>query len=758
MVVAPQQIPSEIRTLCNGNVILAQALIKRGFSSHHSALAFLDPNFYTPAPAHELPDLEKGVERIAKAIDQHQKIGVWGDFDVDGQTSTTILVSALRKIGAQVSHHIPVRGKESHGIGLTALDQFLGSGIELLLTCDTGSSATEAVERCGQVGIDVIVTDHHLIGTDPARPLALINPALLEPDHPLKTLSGAGVAYIVADALFDRFQQRESGGSLLDLVALGMVADLVDLKKDARYLVQKGLVALRKSKRTLINQICKTTDLQQSHLTEEHIGYILAPRLNALGRLDDTNPIVDLFLSDEEENIRQFVDKLEELNSRRKLLCDQVFKAADAQVEQDPNILRNNVLILSHPKWPGGVLGIAASRLVEKYQRPVILLQEQSDGFIRGSARSISGINITELIASTSSLLSGYGGHAMAAGLSVPAVNFPRFKTIIEQKALAIDFTNLPLYRLEIDAEMHFTGISPEMIKDLERMAPFGPGNPAPAFLVKKCVLEDQTVIGREKEHRVLEVKDAQGVGKKVVWWQGAGCELPDGEFDLACRARMNNFRGQEELQIEWIDHRPARNEKITLKTRKYRVIDLRSAASDISSLIDLVKTPGTLVWREGLVFRESPGVNRSNLLPANSLLIATIPPSRTILEDALKTVGAKTVFLGGLKPYARDLKTFLVSLGSLIKAHVHTDQIQEMKPKFAAILGVTPVLIDLGVAYWKQRENTKSSSLQSQGHSSRSPGSVESQALKTVITKKLKEISAFWKYFLEADIEDLIQ
>ncbi len=756
----PSLVPQAIAQICGKNMVLAQALVKRGLVSPDQALAFLDPEKYTPTPPDQLPDLERGLDCLLGAVRSGKKIAVWGDFDTDGQTATTILVSALRQIGANVVYHIPVRGRDSHGIDMDTLQQFLKEGIGLLLTCDTGTSAREAITSCQKTGVDVIITDHHLSLGEPIRSVALINPTFLSTDHPLRTLSGAGVAYLFAKTILEACGQQEYTDTLLDLVALGIVADLMELRADTRYLVQRGILNLRKSDRKLIRELCKASDLEQESITEEHISFILAPRLNALGRLGDTNPIVEQFLSSDEAQIRIFAEMLEALNSKRKLMCDEIFNAADGQIREDPAILKKKILILSHPTWPTGVLGIVASRISEIYHRPTILLSSSQGGVARGSARSVDGINITELIASAGELLIGFGGHAGAAGLSLQSTNISRLTRIMEEKTAAIDFDALPATSLEIDALVKFHDLDPNIVHDLERLAPFGPGNPCPTFLATGISIEKSTPIGRDKEHLLINLKDSQGVFQKAVWWHGSGVDLPNGVFDLAYRVRTRNFRGQNELQVEWVDYRPSVDRSIKLTTpNKYTIIDKRSSSIDIDHLIKGSSYPDLLIWREGIEYHESPGCDRTGLVPGDSLLIATVPPSRVELKKALLVTGATTVILGGLQSGSNSFSEMIRSLTGLLKHAVNAGKMENLQINMAAILGITVEIVDLGIQYLIKKEVFDPSLRDALDHRTLVDGSdPDIQELKVGITRLIEEMNAYRKYFLLADPQDLIQ
>src|SRR5690349_19498143 len=419
----PVEIPASFADL-NLPPLIAQTLIRRGINTPESARIFLHPDSLPSAP---FPGIEAAVARIQEAIRRQERICVWGDFDVDGQTSTTVLVQTLRALGADLVYYIPIRGKESHGVHIETLQPILDNEVKLVVTCDTGITAYEAIDYANGRGVDVVVTDHHDLGPALPNAKAIVNPKLLGEDHILANLAGVGVAYKLAEALLTNSQLPNPGsqlinpGSLLDLVALGLIADVALLKGETRSLVQRGIQVLRNTGRIGLRTMAEISGTSLESLTEETIGFTFAPRLNALGRLGNANPAVELLLSHDPVRARVIATQIEGLNAQRRLLTTQVFEAAEAQLLETPELGSEPVIMLANANWPGGVVGIVANRLVERYRKPAILLNQSEDGILRGSARSIEGLHITEAIATQKELLLGFGGHPMAAGMALEA-------------------------------------------------------------------------------------------------------------------------------------------------------------------------------------------------------------------------------------------------------------------------------------------------------------------------------------------------
>jgi len=395
----PLDIPASFADL-NLPPLIAQTLVRRGIDTPEAARAFLQPDSIALTA---FPGIEPAVERITAAIRQNEMICVWGDFDVDGQTSTTVLVQTLQALGANVVYYIPIRGKESHGVHVETLKPILDNGARLLVTCDTGITAYEAIDYTNSRGVDVVVTDHHDLGPTLPHAKAIVNPKLLPGDHVLANLAGVGVAYKLAEALLTDHQlsrsipvgpatanpPRITPSSLLDLVALGLIADVALLKGETRSLVQRGIQVLRNTARVGLRTMGELSGTSLESLTEESIGFTFAPRLNALGRLGDANPAVELLLSNNPARARVIATQIEGLNAQRRLLTNQVFEAAEAQLREKPELLSEPAIILSNENWPGGVVGIVANKLVERYRKPAILLNQSENGILRGSARSV---------------------------------------------------------------------------------------------------------------------------------------------------------------------------------------------------------------------------------------------------------------------------------------------------------------------------------------------------------------------------------
>lgn len=760
-----------------GHPLVAETLARRGILDPAAARAFLDPSAYTPSSPLDLPGMEKAIDRLARAIRDLEPVCVWGDFDVDGQTATALLVSTLRDFGSAVSYHIPVREQESHGVNLPVLSRIIEEGARLILTCDTGIHAHDAVIYAKERGVDVIITDHHIPAETLPAALAVVNPHLAPPSHPAESLPGVGVAYKLASALYRQMGSPGGEAQYLDLAALGIVADLALVKADTRHLLQLGLSALRRTERPGLLAMLEMAEIDPAGLTEEHVGFELGPRLNALGRLSDANPAVDLLTTRDPGQARVIAAQLEVLNARRRLLTSQVYQAAAAQIERDPSLLRSPALVLSHPAWPAGVIGIVASRLVEEHKRPVALIAAPPGELARGSARSIAGVDITAAIAACQEHLAGFGGHPMAGGFALHADHVPAFK---EAFSAAIGEQMAALDRepaLPVDGWLPLDDLTLDLVADLERLAPFGPGNPRPVLVAKNLSLERRTTLGRAGDHLQVIVAGESGNTHKIVWWGGGVGELPDWlvdgmPFDLAYTARSSDFRGRREVQIEWVDARPVEGTVLEIKPRRsIRVEDYRGSEHPLAVLMELLKAGDLLVWAEGegrerLAEKGIQGVERMGLTPHHRLAVWNSPPGSAELQAALGVVSPEFVFLFAVKPEEDRLEPFLLRLAGLVK---HTLRVNGGHTSLAALAAATAqreATVRLGLAWLEASgqigmvsEDRGEVTLGEKEKGDKGAGDREELGrLAARLNVLLAETAAFRAYYARAEAESLIE
>lgn len=759
-------IDPDFQAAIGGHPLVSQILVQRGIQDYATARAFLNPDYYQPSPPEVLPGMVAACERIEQAVAQQETICVWGDFDVDGQTSTTVLVSTLSALGARVVYHIPVRASESHGVNIGALKPILDQGASLVITCDTGVTSNEAVAFAQERGVDVIITDHHALPDQLPIACAIITPRFLPESHPMSGLPGVGVAYQLAVALLQRAGRIEEANTLLDLVALGIVADLAPQTGDTRYLLQRGLPILREARRPGLQIMFDLARLQPSFLTEEHIGFVLGPRLNAVGRLDDANPVVEFLTSSDLGRLRVIATHLEGLNARRRLLTGQVLRAAQDQIEKDPSLLEQAALVLSHPEWPAGVIGIVASELAERYNRPTILIAAPPGQPAHGSARSIEGLNITEAIASQKHRLLGFGGHPMAAGLSLEAEEIPAFRRGLSQYVEKVFGGTAPPPTLAIDGQITLNELSLNLVNDLERLAPFGAGNPPLVLSIPRLSILSSSTIGRDGNHLQITVKDERDQTQRVLWWNGADWPLPEGVFDLACVIRASNYRGQQDIQVEWVDARPVEMPEIDLR-RTLVVMDQRGMDHPLPILQSLLddNSESAIVWGEAEALEKlsAAGItacDRTHLYPAQTLIIWTSPPGRSELQAALEQTQPQTVVVFGVDPDGSTVEAFLKRLVGLVRFTMERREGMVEIERLAAATAHPRSAVRLGLQWMQAKgmiliENTPEGNLRLLAGAEKDDQTAK--AILTQLHRLIAEVNAYRHYFLTADKDYLV-
>lgn len=696
-------IPSGLLEHVHENQTVASYLIRRGITSTNEANRYLNPIHGNLTSPHELPGIPEAVARIVRAINDHEKIGVWGDFDVDGQTATAILVECLRKLGTNTVYYLPDRRTESHGISISSLQQFLKQNIQILITCDTGISEHRSIEFAMQNGVDVIVTDHHTLSETLPPALACVNPRRLNKDHLLASLSGSGVAFELMLAV-SRFLDREDVAfESIDLACVGLVADVSPLVGDSRLIAQLGLKYLKEKPRRCIRALVESSNSVGQSMDEQFIGYTIAPRLNAVGRLENANPVVE-FLMDSlpEPEMKGLVERIEAINADRKWLCDQVYQSALDQLQSQKDALLQPVILLSHPTWTGGVLGLAAGKLARDFNRPAIVLTETPEGLMKGSARSIDGVNITEAITAASEFLTGFGGHPMAAGLSFRSELIDSVRQTINKQVLSQGFRTDKPPEMEIDEELAFSDITPHFFSEIHRLAPFGNQNPPLVFCTKNLSISSMKPLGRNREHFQFILEDEAGRTLPAKWWNTEENQIPEGRFDLAYSLNLNTYKGETTLEAVWIDsHLLEEPERPIFEVDSSRVIDLRSEQDPLSTAINTYAKPPFLIFQEPPLVEDPISCGRYGLRRVNTLVFASIPPSRQVLVDIIQHARPDQVILIFNQNRSYSTESFLHRLAGYIKYAVNNREGLASLKDLAQAMNSTIEVVISGLEWW---------------------------------------------------------
>lgn len=528
--------------------ILAQILANRGIADVEEGRHFLQDTLNDMADPFLMDGMETAVRRLKQAVEDKERIVIYGDYDVDGITSTSLVYSVLRDLGASPQFYIPERQSEGYGLNEEAL-QHLEHEADVLITVDCGISSYELVREFSP-HLDIIITDHHEPPEQIPPALAVLNPKKPGCPYPFKELAGAGVAYILCRALWQRCCNEDLAG-YSDLSALGTIADLVPLIGENRIIVRQGLELMKKGQRTGLYALLRASGLVDKEITAGRIAFTAAPRLNAAGRISHATKGVELLLETDDEKAAAAAAELSELNAERQDIEHTIAKEAIAQIESRQQG-RDGVLIASHEGWHVGVIGIAASRLVEKYYRPALVITI-SDGIGKGSCRSISGFNMYEALQSAKDLLIQFGGHTMAAGFSIKAENIEglreRLLDYAKEHMTADDY--IPLVHL--DKELETPDVSLDMIAELSSLEPYGMGNSRPVFSLRNLTVEEIRPIGRDKQHVRIVVCGPHKIRLSGVAWSRPDlCDaIVEGDIiDVAFQLERNDFNGTSSPQL----------------------------------------------------------------------------------------------------------------------------------------------------------------------------------------------------------------
>jgi len=542
---------------------LIHAILARRLADAAEAADFLNAAERTAPDPHLLPGMTEAADRIAGALRRGEPIGIFGDYDTDGVTSAALLTLALRAASAgqqPVAVRLP-RRREGYGLSKTGVEDLAAAGARLVVAVDCGSKDHEAVDRARQLGLDVVVLDHHRI-TDPPPAHAIVASAQLHPDAPYTNVSAAGVVYLLATALArDGFDSGNGVGeeptSLLDLAMIGLVGDVSTLNGVNRALVRDGLRRLRQDPRPGLRALCDCAGIDAGSLSSTEIAFQVSPRLNAPGRLDDPRPAYELLVTRDRRQAERLAELAEQANQRRRLLQDRVARDIESELEADPSKLDRRVLVFSGSDWQPGIVGLAASKLAERHDRPVIVLTI-SDGVAHGSARSVPGFDITSALSAAKSLLIRYGGHERAAGLALEAAKVAALDDAL-QGAIADSAARLPgPPRIKIDADLEPARLKLDVARLIQTLGPFGEGNPVPMLRVLRVPIRGYTAMGREKQHlKILTAGQAGAV--EAILWSGASRSqelIGARHIDLVGVLETNVWNGASRVQMRLSDFR----------------------------------------------------------------------------------------------------------------------------------------------------------------------------------------------------------
>ncbi|AFZ06504.1 putative exonuclease, RecJ [Oscillatoria nigro-viridis PCC 7112] len=632
----------------------AALLWYRGIQNPEQIPGFLNPKLYQPASPFEFGlEMNWAIERIQQARNSGEKVAIWGDFDADGITSTSVLWDGLGEFftqNDQLIYYIPNRLTESHGLNIPGIDALAKSGISLIITCDTGSTNIAEIEYATSLNIDTIVTDHHTLPDDRPPATAIINPRYFPPNHQLFNLSGVGVAYKLVEALYHTLPNipQRPIADLLELVAIGLIADLVQLTGDSRYLAQIGIQQLQKQIANPTRPgVAKLLELcKRSGDRPTDISFGLGPRINAVSRIQgDASFCVELLTSRDKKRCDELANLTEIANTRRKSLQKDVAKDAAHKLAK-LDLSTTSVIVLSDPQWPVGVLGLVAGQIAQEYGRPVILFSTEGSEEInenspeteftsffdsqsptlslskiaRGSARSANQIDLYQLVKDQAHLLHRFGGHPFAAGLSLPVENIPLFTDAVNQQ-LRQQYSTDSLTATPVQADLKITvsELGKDLFQELKLLEPCGMGNPAPKLLIENCWFDNlwnqkiKDLKGQKVEYIKTEftIRDeSSDTGFPGIWWGHNQNEVPQGRCDVTVELDFNTYKSRYEVRLVAVRERTEENQ-INSQTKIDWIVDWRNTNNDeellaASTNLESPRPIDNLVYNSEKVDREN--------------------------------------------------------------------------------------------------------------------------------------------------------
>ena len=711
--------------------LIERLLSVRGIGNIEEIREFLNPVEMTLLHPNAFCDMQKAVDRIEKAINEKEKILIYGDFDADGITSVSVLMRTFSYLGADVDFYIPSRELDGHGMSTNSLVKLMVSAKpKLIITVDCGISNIEEVEFINSFQKDVIITDHHEAGEVLPNALAIINPKAqnslseklsIKEIKYMTSLAGVGVAFKLAQGVLERFDKLGFSQELLPYVAVGTIADIVPLIGENRYYVQKGLELISKGRHYGFKRVLENAGYNniEDGITSEQIAFGVAPRINACGRLDSVKEAVNVMISDNKQEIELAVMALDNFNKIRQELCNKIFEEADLMAKN----CSDNVLVLYKEDWHIGVIGIVASKLVEKYGKPAFLMTSSTDeNQIRCSARGVEGceeLNLYEIISDISEMLDGFGGHALAAGLyfSKDKHSFQDVKKALIESYNKLTDNKKLVPVINIDAELEPEVMTEDLLKDISRLEPFGASNPPPLFVIKDFVIKEKRLMGSNKEHLRLTV-DKNGIEFNAIWWSFGDIGLSVGDkLDIAFYPQRNEFNGQVSIQLIIKDVHS--NCFVEIQNSKVIVYDNRKKTDILDKVNGYLKTAKYkfVVFAEKQDIKEKLRpyselykriVDRNSLVQSEGIMFFDYPPSDDIMQEVMSKVSPVRIHYMNYDLESVKGFNYLKTLGGMIKYACNSKKGSFNLSRCASFLGVTNSLVEIMLDIYEDCEGIK--------------------------------------------------
>ncbi len=696
--------------------LIDRLLEVRGITTEAAKEEFLNPLGITLMHPNAFCDMPKAVERIVKAIDEKENILIYGDFDADGVTSTSVLMKTLVYLGANVDYYIPDRESEGHGLNTKALVQLLTKKKpKLVITVDNGISSVEEVKFINSFQRDVIITDHHEAPEELPPALAIINPkamnALDEKLTPaqiesLTSLAGVGVAFKLAQAVLEKYDKLSFSYEILPFVTVGTIADIVPLIGENRYFVTKGLELIASGKHYGLKRMLDVAGVGTDNgLTAEQIAFTIAPRINASGRIDTVDSAIKVMISENKQEIEMAIITLENFNKLRQEMCSQMFAEADEMWRASKS--RDNAIVLFSKDWHIGIIGIVASKFVEKYYKPTFIMNySEETKMFRCSARGVKELNLYDIISNISEHLEGFGGHQLAAGFA-----FSEEKASFDTVKKALNKTIDEMLNgqklnpsIDVDLELSIDEVDVSLVEEISKLEPFGASNPSPTFVVNNLALKQKKLMGSTKDHLKLTVEAPNGT-IDCVWWSRGDIPLIQGDrMDIAFAPQLNTFNGVTSVQLILKDvHSDGLKEE---ETSKVKIYDHRKKTNILAQVNDYIKNSKlsicAFVEDRSILEKLKPFksicdciVTRSNAHKSDVLMFFDYPADEDVMQSVMTTFAADAIHYMNYQNYKINEEGVLKVFSGMIRYTCNTLDGDFSLCRAASALGVTNVVIE---------------------------------------------------------------
>lgn len=700
----------------NTKSLVDRLLEIRGIISEDAKREFLHPLELTLTHPNAFCDMSKAVERIVKALDEKEKILIYGDFDADGVTSTSVLLKTFKFLGGEVDYYIPNRETEGHGLNSKALVKILSQQKpKLIITVDNGISNVEEVNFIKSFGRDIIITDHHEAPEVMPEAYAIINPKAMNAlDEKLSarqieyltSLAGVGVAFKLAQGVLEHYDKLNFSYELLPYVTVGTIADIVPLIGENRYYIVKGLELIASGKHYGLKRMLDIAGVNvENGLTADQVAFTIAPRVNASGRLDTVDAAIKLMTSENKQEVEMAIITLENYNKVRQQLCADTFEQAD-EVWRNTG-MKDNAIVLYNKDWHIGIIGIVASKFVEKYYKPTFIMNySEENKLFRCSARGVKELNLYDIISAISEYFEGFGGHQLAGGFSFSGENFS-----FEEVKKALNKTVDEMLNgqklspsLDIDLELDVKELDLSIVDELNKLEPFGASNPSPTFVVKNVLIKEKKLMGATKDHLKLIIETPNGM-RDCVWWSRGDIPLVSGDkIDIAFAPTLNSFNGATNLQLVVKDiHSEA---LVQEEVSKIKIYDHRKKTDILAQVNDYIKTSkmGVSVFVEDVKIKEALKpyqyiyekiINRQTADKNEVLMFFDYPCDDEVLNSVKQKISANVFHYMNYQSYKADEEAILKTFSGMIRYTCNNLEGKFVLSRGATALGVTEEVVE---------------------------------------------------------------